>query len=99
MGDFNLNLLSYTDEGQVHDFVDLMYSYSFLPYITKPTRQTQHSLTLIDNIFSNCNLPTESGVIISDISDHFPIYLNLPKFLVRTLGKPVNNIQNFTLKD
>ena len=47
-----------------------------LPIISKPTRITDNSATLIDNFFINepCNF--ESGIIISDISDHFPIFFN-----------------------
>ena len=43
--------------------------------ITKPTRITTHSATLIDNIFTNnTDVPSKNGSIISDLSDHFPIY-------------------------
>ena len=46
---------------------------SFLPLISKPTRMANHSATLIDNVFCN-TLPTpDSSVILSDITDHFPI--------------------------
>ena len=46
--------------------------------ITKPTRITSHTATLIDNIFTNnsyINNIDESinGIIFSDISDHLPI--------------------------
>ena len=47
----------------------------FLPMITKPTRITAHSATLIDNIFTNnTTVSSKSGLIISDISDHLPIF-------------------------
>jgi hypothetical protein len=46
-----------------------------IPLISRPTRVTAHSATLIDNIFTNCfshyNL---SGNILNDLSDHFPIF-------------------------
>ena len=43
--------------------------------ITKPTRITAHSATLIDNIFTNnTTVSSKSGLIISDISDHLPIF-------------------------
>lgn len=93
MGDFNLNFLNYSNESSVHDFLDLMSSYSFIPFITKPTRHTEHSLTLIDNIFLNCTPPTESGIIISDITDHFPIFLKLPSFFDLIQIKSSNKAQ------
>ena len=46
-----------------------------LPKITRPTRITPHSATLIDHIYSNDNRPTSqndiSGIIITDVADHF----------------------------
>ena len=50
-------------------------SQGFLPKITRPTRITPHSATLIDHIYSNDNRPTFqnniSGIIITDVADHF----------------------------
>ena len=51
-----------------------MLSASFLPLITKPTRVTNQTATLIDNIFCNVVPLPESGIILSDISDHYPIF-------------------------
>ena len=43
--------------------------------ITKPTRITAHSATLIDNIFTkNTTVSSKNGLIISNISDHLPIF-------------------------
>ena len=43
----------------------------FYPLINKPTRITDSSATLIDNIFTNVhNTETKSGIWITDISDH-----------------------------
>ena len=78
MGDFNINLLNYDLHTETHDYVDTIFSNVFLPLITKPTRITPTSATLIDNIYSN-NLPGEytqmQGMIYTDISDHLPIFL------------------------
>ena len=52
MGDFNIDLLNYTTDTKVAEFLDKMYSSSFLPQITHPTRISKTSQTLIDNIFS-----------------------------------------------
>ena len=58
-------------------FVDMMSSSGFLPLITRPTKVTATSATLIDNIFTN-NLMDIShslqGLFITDVSDHFPIF-------------------------
>ena len=53
-----------------------MSSYFYTPHIHKPTRTTNHTATLIDNIFFNSiKYHTISGNILSDISDHLPNFL------------------------
>ena len=44
------------------------------PVITLPTRLTDNSATLIDNVFTNINNNSQSlsGILISNMSDHFP---------------------------
>ena len=77
MGDFNINLLNADKHANTQDFVDLMFSQSFIPYITKPTRVTSRSATLIDNIFTNDIVDNEyvfSGLLYNDVSDHFPVF-------------------------
>ena len=52
-----------------------MYSFSFFPLITKPTRVTTRSSTCIDNIFTNVlDKPILPGILYSDLSDHFPVF-------------------------
>jgi hypothetical protein len=48
-----------------------------IPTINKSTRITNTSSTLLDNIFTNNthNCLLESGIIKTDITDHFPIFL------------------------
>ena len=52
-----------------------MFSGSFFPLISRPTRITSNPATLIDNIFtndpSNCS---SSGLLFTDIPDHRPIF-------------------------
>ena len=72
MGDFNINLLSYDGHTDTNDFTNSMVSHYILPYILHPTRVTDHSSTVIDNIFSNVtDFDTVSGNIINQIADHF----------------------------
>ena len=49
LGDFNINILNIDKHNETHDFTDIMFSASLLPTITKPTRVTSRSVTLIDN--------------------------------------------------
>ena len=78
MGDYNLNLLTCDGNSCIDDFLNLMVSFSLMPLITKPTRVSENSSTLIDNIFTNLQPFPDAGIIISDLSDHFPIYAKMP---------------------
>ena len=77
MGDYNLDLLKNETHLPTSKFLDLMYSCSFLPLIHKPTRVTNQTATLIDNIFTNdmqLNDSILNGILLTNISDHFPIF-------------------------
>ena len=50
MGDYNLNLLLCNNDNRIDVFLNMLMSFSLLPLITKPTRITEVSSTLIDNI-------------------------------------------------
>ena len=70
IGDFNVNLLNSNDKC-ISDFLDILENYCLLPYITLPTRITDSSQTLIDNIFmSPHSYKYFSGNFVTGISDH-----------------------------
>lgn len=74
-GDFNIDLLNPQQHNSTTEFINSMYSNSLYPTITRPTRITTHSATLIDNIFTNViDRSVTSGLIITDISDHLPVF-------------------------
>ena len=75
-GDFNIDLLKVNDRPVFSDFFDLFVSNSFKPKVTVPTRLTDTTCTLIDNIFSSLtsSVPDISGVLVSNISDHLPCF-------------------------
>ena len=75
MGDFNINLLNYNSDRTVKNIFDVLTSYSFYPTINKPTRITDISSTLIDNIFTNDYSNHCAGVLVTDVSDHLPVFL------------------------
>ena len=79
LGDFNMDLLKSKQDPHVQSFINLLFSNGFYPKINRPTRITQTTATLIDNIFTNVYAAsTISGPLIFDISDHLPIYSTLP---------------------
>ena len=71
--DFNINLLNCESHPESNDFLLMLNSYFLLPYILQPTRITERSATLIDNIFSNTYAAnTTSGNLVLRIPDHLP---------------------------
>ena len=75
---FNINLLRYDEHAPTNDFINNLFSYNFLPCINHPTRISEHSSTIIDNIFINLiNANVISGNILTQISDHLPQFLIL----------------------
>ena len=76
MGDFNINLLNCESHPESNDFLLMLNSFFLLPYILEPTRITERSVTLIDNIFANTYaMNAISGNLVSKISDHLPQFL------------------------
>ena len=56
-------------------FLDTFMSFSFRSLINMPTRITESTSTLIDNIFTNnFNDAHISGIFYTDVSDHFPVF-------------------------
>jgi len=81
LGDINIDLLSYNKHNRTNEYLDGIFSAGFIPLITKPTRITPHSATLIDHIYTNRKpLATTSGILITDISDHLGIFTILNKY-------------------
>lgn len=81
MGDFNLDLLKFESHSGTDDFMNTLGTSFFQPYILQPTRITDHTATLIDNIFFNSlEHFAISGNIIYDLTDHLPNFLIINKF-------------------
>ena len=59
----------------VQSFVNLMFRNCLIPTVNKPTRITRNIVTAIDHIITNSEINAEfkTGIIKTDISDHFPI--------------------------
>jgi len=80
MGDFNIDLLN-TSHPATDEFLNTLETRFFNPHILQPTRITDHSSTLIDNIFFNSiTHHTISGNIVYDLTDHLPNFLIINKF-------------------
>ena len=106
LGDYNINLLNFETHGPTSEFADLLYANSFIPLINRPTRVTQFSATLIDNILNN-NFQdihkSTPGILATEISDHFPMFyidwnvcVNKNNVYIVSRCKNDRNRQNFT---
>ena len=107
-GDYNLNLLKINNDELCSEFFDLITSHSLLPQITLPTRLSQISGTLIDNILCKAHTyikPAKAGILLNKVSDHQPCFIilditfsgcNNPKFTRKyvLLENVIDNINN-----
>jgi hypothetical protein len=104
MGDFNLDVLKYQNCNLSKTYIDLLFSLGLLQVVTKPTRCKPNSATLIDHVCTSSQSQSISTyIIVSHISDHFPIIVKLsdvktasaPKFIEYRDFSHANSI-NFT---
>lgn len=108
-GDFNIDLLHVDNNPNASSFIDILYGNNLSPTVHWPTRITFNTVSLIDNIFTNSNCNLNSGIILSDLSDHFPVFCVLDidfkydlnktkseKFVSRrlTTKKHINNLNS-----
>ena len=79
--DQNFNLLQIDSHAKTKELLDIFLSSNLVPSITKPTRITHSSSTLIDNIYISAShaLPSFSCILTTDISDHLPIMVFIGK--------------------
>ena len=74
-GDINIDFFQYNTNNQTSEYLDMLLSLGYLPIITRPTRITDHSATLIDHIYTNVPQKlVKSGICLVGITDHLPIF-------------------------
>ena len=86
-GDLNINLLNYENSCvNSRNFIYNMFSLSFVPLITKPTRfpsgDQSGSPTLLDHMWYNRSGDMESGIFLFDCTDHLPTYVLINNFFL-----------------
>jgi Endonuclease/Exonuclease/phosphatase family len=103
LGDFNIDVLKYNSCNKANTYIDLLFSLGLIQVITKPTRCKPTSATLIDHVCTNSQAPCiSSHIIISHISDHFPIIVKIKDVVLNNQPKYIefrdfssNNTLNF----
>ena len=79
--------------------LETFFAAGLVPTIIRPTRITSESATLIDNIYVSGNRleHLRSGILVANISDHFPIFVSTGKNVRHCKHK--NNINSFRKLD
>ena len=77
-GDFNIDLIKYETDDHSRDLIDITSNHGFTQVISRPTRITNHSATLIDHIYTNkVNKVISSSVVTLDVTDHLGTYIKV----------------------
>ena len=77
LGDLNLDLLRNEEHRPTSAFLDILYSYNVYPLISKLTRVTANSATLIDHILTNnfdVQCKHKQGILCNSITDHYAVF-------------------------
>ena len=91
-GDINLDCLKYGSCSKVTSYVDMLFTHGFLQLVTKPTRCTLTSATVIDHIITNsASTIFTTLILISQLSDHFPILHFIDYLKIRTQSKKITS--------
>ena len=77
--DHNLDFLKSNTHEPTNEFIQNNLDFGLIPTVTRPTRITQSTATLIDNIFVSQNLCGKfvCNILIDDTSDHLPVVCTL----------------------
>jgi exonuclease III len=74
VGDFNIDHIQHDNDIHSQHLIDNTTSHGFIQVVSRPTRITDHSATLIDHVYTNkiANL-TSCDILTLDLSDHLAI--------------------------
>lgn len=77
-GDFNIDLLRYDNDINCQKLIEVMGSHGFIQTVSRPTRITDHSATLIDHVYINdIHSVTSNNNVTYDMSDHLGIVTSI----------------------
>ena len=76
VGDYNIDLMKFETDAIGQSLIETTESKGFVQVISKPTRITDYSMTLIDHVYSNMiNKIVSTSVITTDMSDHLATHI------------------------
>ena len=78
MGDANIDVIQHETCSSVQNYLNVMSQHGYIPVISRPTRITDHSMTLIDHIFTNSvSHFLRSGILQDHFADHLGIFIKI----------------------
>ena len=103
LGDLNLHTTGCNQHPHAKDYLNILSSNAAFPLITKPTRISSTSSTLLDHIITNITQNTLLfGILRSDLSDHFStfcfILLDSKPFKI-TVNEKIRSLYKFKPED
>ena len=82
IGDLNIDLLQHHNDAPTGNFLSTMQTLNFFIHISRATRFPIGNQTgepaLLDHIFTNFHNSFKTGILHYDISDHLPVFINIP---------------------
>ena len=79
LGDINIDLLKPQDPLTI-DYTSILRRNTFTSQISRPSRITNTSSTIIDHILINkCNVSVMNGILELQITDHLPEFILIKK--------------------
>ena len=73
-GDFNQDLIKHDENIDCQNLIDNAHNHGFAQIVSRPTRITEHSATLIDQVYTNdLDSNLSCNILTHDISDHLAI--------------------------
>jgi hypothetical protein len=102
-GDFNLDVIKYQTCAKTSAYIDNLYSNGCIQIVSKPMRICNTAASCIDHFITNCKMDVfNTKILLSNISDHLPIFFNTDHVKLDTKHKNIvtrdfseNNIQRF----
>ena len=88
LGDFNPNISMNIRSCVSQNYLHMLASNLMCPIITKPTKVTDTSSTIIDHVITNCSsLFILRRIINRDLTDHYPVFCSINHPLHTKPGK------------
>lgn len=88
--------MNYNIDNKTSDYLDMLFNIGVMPLITKSTRITDHTSTLIDHIYTNVpHKILKTGICLADITDHLPVFCSVANKLPK--DKEIKHFRDFSV--